>query len=484
MKGKMADKSLKKNFGYQAFYQIFALLLPLLTSPYISRVLGPTSLGIYSYYYSVANYFVLFALLGINNYGNRLISSCKKDGRSVVSREFSGLIVAHIAISVICLVAYIFYAFYIVNEDERIFAIIQGLMIVSSLFDINWFFFGLEEFKLTVTRNTVVKIVTVSMIFLFVRKQEDLWKYCLIMAGGTAASQIVVWPFLRKYIDFYFPSKKEVIKHLKPLFVLFIPVLAISVYKIMDKIMLGQLATKTDVGYYDNAEKIITIFNTVIASFGTVMLPRMNNLFAEGKDKEGFSYLDKSLSYILIFSYAVAFGVGGVAHNFSVWFWGENYAESGNILSILVFTLPFVAFASVIRMQYLIPKHEDKAYILSVCGGAVVNLIANTIFIPIFKGVGAAIGTLLAEIFVCVFQMHAVRREVNCLIYIRKSIPFLVAAVLMYATVHLVDCLWIDSLFLKLILQIIIGATVYLVPICVSLEKEMKLFSRLMNKKR
>lgn len=478
----MVNTSLKKNFAYQAFYQILVLLLPLLTSPYISRVLGPTSLGIYSYYYSVANYFTLFALLGINNYGNRLISSCKKDGRYVLSKEFSSLTVVHIVVSIICIVIYLIYALILVNPDERLFAIIQGLMIVSSLFDINWFFFGLEEFKLTATRNTVVKIVTVSLIFILVRKQDDLWKYCLIMAGGMVISQIAVWPFLRKYVDFIIPSKREVLKHIKPLLILFIPVLAVSVYKIMDKIMLGQLATKTDVGYYDNAEKIITIFNTVIASFGTVMLPRMNMLFAEGKNKEGFSYLNKSLSYILIFSYAIAFGVGGVSHNFSVWFWGENYSESGNILSILVFTLPFVAFASVIRMQYLIPKHEDKAYIISVCGGAIVNFIANSILIPIYSGVGAAIGTLLAEIFVCVFQMYAVRREVHCLLYVKKSVPFLVTAVLMYVVVYFINRLNIDSIFVKLFLQIFLGATVYLIPVCFFLKDEIKIFSKVMKK--
>ena len=174
----MADKSLKKNFGYQAFYQIFVLLLPLFTSPYISRVLGPSSLGIYSYYYSVANYFVLFAMLGINNYGNRLISSCRKDGKNIISKEFSSLVIVHIIVSVLCLAVYVAYALLIVSADERVFATIQGLMIVGALFDINWFFFGLEEFKLTVTRNTVVKIVTVSLIFIFVREEGDLWKYC------------------------------------------------------------------------------------------------------------------------------------------------------------------------------------------------------------------------------------------------------------------------------------------------------------------
>lgn len=480
----MADKSLKKNFGYQAFYQIFVLLLPLFTSPYISRVLGPSSLGIYSYYYSVANYFVLFAMLGVNNYGNRLISSCRKDGKNIISKEFSSLAIVHIIVSAICLVVYVAYSLLIVSDDEQVFATIQGLMIVGALFDINWFFFGLEEFKLTVTRNTVVKVVTVSLIFIFVREQGDLWKYCFIMAGGTAASQIVVWPFLKKYIDFTLPSKEDILKHIKPLFILFIPVLAVSVYKIMDKIMLGQLATKTDVGYYDNAEKIITIFNTVIASFGTVMLPRMNNLFAEGKNSEGLSYIDKSLNYILVFSYAVAFGVGSIADNFSVWFWGNNYAESGRILAILVFTLPFVAFASVIRMQYLIPKREDKAYIISVCGGALVNLTVNILLIPKYSGVGAAIGTLLAEIFVCVFQMYTVRNEVNCMIYVRKSLPYLLSAILMYVTVKSVGLFWDNSsIFLKLICQTTVGAIVYLIPSCLWLQKTTSFFSKLLKNK-
>lgn len=194
------------------------------------------------------------------------------------------------------------------------------------------------------------------------------------------------------------------------------------------------------------------------------MLPRMNHLFALGDTKTGFKYLNRSMQYILIFTYALAFGTSAIAQMFARWFWGDEFIKSGDVLIVLVFTLPVVAFASVIRMQYLIPMHKDKEYIISVIGGAMINIVINLLLIPTFGAFGAAIGTICAEAFVCIFQCFCVRKEVSCFKYMVNSIPFILAGLLMFGVVKLVRwALPIESMSICLLIQILTGSLVYCV---------------------
>ena len=465
--------SIKKNFAYQAFYEILIILMPLITSPYISRVLGAEAIGVYSYTYSIAYYFVLFAMLGISNYGNRLISSVR-DERENLNKAFSSLLVLHVLIAALVFAVYLYYCFVFVDENEKKYALIQGMFVASAIFDINWFFFGLEEFKLSVTRNTIIKIISFISIFLFVRGKDDLYIYCIIMSAGILGSQVAVWPFLKDRVSIVKVNKKDLIPHIKPLFVLFIPVLAVSIYKIMDKVMLGQITTRISLGYYENAEKITAVFTTAVSAFGTVMMPRMNNLFSKGDSNIGEEYLEKSMRWMLVVTYAVALGVVGIAPDFVRLFWGKEFSPCAPILSVLACSLPFVAFASVIRMQYLIPKHRDREYIISVSGGAIVNLIINLLLIPHYAGEGAAIGTLCAEAFVCVYQMWTVRKEVNIATNIKRTTPFLIAGIIMCAVVRAIGAIGFSNLFFGLAVEIAVGICIYFVFALYFLQDEIK----------
>lgn len=452
--------SIKKNFMYQTLYEVLIIVMPLITSPYISRVLGAEAIGVYSYTYSIAYYFVLFAMLGLSNYGNRLISSVRDD-RKLMDREFTSLLYIHGIIAVIIFGIYLLYCIVLVHEEERIYALIQSLFVASAIFDINWFFFGLEEFRLSVTRNTIIKLISFICIFVFVKEKTDLYIYCLIMAMGIFASQIAVWPFLKRRVSFVRVEKRDLVKHIKPLLILFIPVLAISVYKIMDKVMLGQMDTRRSLGYYENAEKIVSVFTTAVSAFGTVMMPRMNNLFSKGISETGNIYLQQSMKWILVVTYAVACGTVGIAPDFVVFFWGNDFLESASILSVLVCSLPFVAFASVIRMQYLIPKHMDKDYIISVSGGAIVNLLINLLLIPQYAGIGASIGTICAEAFVCLYQTWRVNKEVRAMSKLIESIPLLLGAMLMCYVVRYIGRMIEINLILRLVIEVIVGFIVY-----------------------
>lgn len=456
----MKNSSVKKNFAYQMIYEVFILLLPFLTSPYIARVIGAKGLGIYSYSYAVANYFVLFAMLGLKNHGNRVIAK-SRENRDELNSAFSNILAIHVVVSVVVCIAYIGYIFI---AEDRIYAIIQSAFVLSSVFDISWFYFGIEKFKLTVTRNSIIKILTVICVFSFVRDSDDLWVYCIIMSVGMLVSQLALWIPLKKYVSFVKPQWSQMSIHIKPMLILFIPTIAVSLYKYMDKIMVGSMNTKVQLGYYENAEKVINIVMTVITSFGTVMLPKMSNLAAK-KSKETLRYINMSMDFINCLAFGLAFGLAGVGSVFSVAFWGDEFKPSGYLIMGLAITVPFIAFANVIRTQHLIPNSRDKEYVSSVCIGGVLNLIINCILIPNYGAMGATIGTIVAEASVCIIQAFVVRKDLPISKYLKDCLFYFIFGAAMFVTVFLIGK-YMGTGIATLLVQIPTGAVIY-IALCV-----------------
>lgn len=453
----MTRFSVKKNLFYQMCYEILVLLLPLITSPYIARVIGPEGVGVYSYSYSIANYFVLFSMLGIKNYGCRVIAQVRDDPKKLCT-TFSSLLVVHVIVSLLCMVAYIGYI--LLLTSERIYAVIQSAFVLSALFDISWFYFGIEKFKLTVSRSAAIKLLNVVCIFSFVKRQDDLWKYCLIMAVGVLLNQLLLWMPLKKYVRVVRPDTQSMLSHIKPLLILFIPAIAISLYKYMDKIMIGIISGKEQLGFYENAEKVVNIPLSVIGAFGTVMLPRMSGLMQTLKKGTVLRYITISMRYIMCLAFALAFGLAGVGRVFAPLFWGKEFAPSGMIIMGLASTIPFISFADVIRTQFLIPGKRDRAYLCSVIMGAVVNLAINLALLPSFGAMGATVGTIAAEICVCIVQMWVVRRDLQLKTYLKNALPFSVIGLCMFFGVY---CLGVcmGMTWPVLFLQILLGAAFY-----------------------
>lgn len=450
--------SIKKNFTYNIAYQILILIIPLITAPYISRVIGAEGQGIYSYTYSIAQYFVLFAMLGLNNYGNRTIARVRDD-KEKLSKEFWSIYGLQTITTTIMLILYVFYILFFDNS-YKMYNTIQLVYVFSTMFDINWFFFGMEKFKLTVIRNTIIKILSACSIFIIVKSKEDLILYMLIMVGTSLISQLSLWTFLKKYIFFVKPTWNSIKKHIKPNAILFVPVIAVSIYKMMDKIMLGNLSNISNVGYYENAEKIVNIPNSIITALGTVMLPRMSNLVANGKNTKIREYIDKSMEFILFLSIPITLGLIAIGKNFAPLFFGESFAKTGEIIQYLAITLIFISWANVIRTQYLIPNGKDKPYIISVFLGAVVNFIINSLLIPKYDAIGAAIGTIFAEMVVMLYQTYTVRKELNIKKYFKYFLKFLASALVMYIIIIQLERI-IENKYILIFTQIVFGATIY-----------------------
>ena len=448
----------KKNFLYNIVYQILILIIPIVTVPYVSRVLGSTGIGIYSYTYSIVYYFMMFAMLGLNNYGNRSIAKVR-DNKEKLSRTFKEIYCMQIITSITMIILYFLYLD-IFDVKYKEIALIQSIYVISCLFDINWFFFGIEKFKLTVTRNTIIKFLSLISIFLLVKDKNDIWIYTLIASCSLLLSQLFLWPFIKKYVNNVEIKFKDVIKHFKPCLKLFLPVIAVAIYKVMDKTMIGWFSDVSEVGFYENAEKIINVPNAIIAALGTVMLPRMSNLYAKNRDEESKKVIDKSIKLMMFLAFAMTFGLICISKNFSLIFFGQGFEKSGIIIILLSVTILFLSWGNVLRTQYLIPKEYDKIYIESAFLGAIVNLIFNLIFIPKYASIGACIGTIFAELSVMLYQTISIKNELPIKEYIKDIIPFFIKSIIMFIVIYPFDFINLNNILI-IIIQVVLACIVY-----------------------
>ena len=248
-------------------YQALALILPLVTAPYVSRVLGSEGLGTCSYTNSVASYFVMFAMLGVNNYGNRAIAMARND-RETLRKTFWEIWSLQAALAVLMLAIYVCYAVF--AEGCALTALVWIPYVFSAALDVNWLFFGLEKFKITVTRNFVIKLATFGLTFVLVRGEYALICYLVLLTTSFFLSSLVLWPFVLKEFSYERPAFANVLKHLKPNLVLFVPVVAVSLYTVFDKIMLTWLSGVSATGIFENGLKVAQMPFTLITALDVV----------------------------------------------------------------------------------------------------------------------------------------------------------------------------------------------------------------------
>ena len=430
----MSQSNVKKNFLYNLVYQALVVIIPLITSPYLTRTIGSDSLGFYTFSFTFANYFVLFILLGINNYGVREIAKVRDD-KELRSKIFWEIYVFQLIMLFVVVSVYIASILLFVKEKPYLYWI-QLLYVVSAGLDVNWCCFGLEKFKLTVTRNCIIKILSAVLIFVLVKDSSDLWKYTLLIAGSTLISQIVIWPFLLKSINRVKPSSVGVKRHIKPNIKLFLPVIAVSLYRLMDKLMLGIIDTKREVAFYTYAERFIEIPGVVISALGTVMLPRTSNMISSGQSEQSRKLLARSMQFAMLFSIGAACGIAAISNIFIPWYYGADFKRCALFAIWLSPVTILTSWNNVIRTQFVIPTHRDSVYLTTVSVGAVVNVVMNLILIPFLDGIGAVIGTIIAQLMVCITQYLLTRKALSYQPFKTDTIAFSILGIAMMCVVY------------------------------------------------
>ncbi|MFI3151552.1 oligosaccharide flippase family protein [Streptococcus suis] len=451
--------SIKKNYLYNLSYQLLQLFLPFFTMPYLSRILGAGGVGIYSYNFSIANYFVLFILLGLNNYGNREIAKVRSNQDSL-SKVFWSIYFFQLSLGIFLSLCFVIYCFLFDSYSTIIWTMIP--YVISAIFDINWFFYGLEKFNLAASRNIFIRLTATFFIFILVKTINDLWIYCLINTVSLLVAQLLMWPHLFKVIYFYKPSALEIKKHIIPNLYLFLTVISISLFKTMSKIMLGLLSLPEEVGYFEISEKFLFIPLALVNSLGVVMLPRISGLVNDSS-YDSIKFLEKSLIFSIFMTSVVSFGIMGILKEFVPLFLGPGFEP---IISILIILLPstiFIAFANVIRTQYLLPLNMDKSYVFSTFLGAILSIFLNVLLIPGFGAIGTAISTLLSEIVVCSYQIFEVRKSLPIKKFFLITFPLVFSGTIMFLILSQIN--FIETKSLSLVFKILTGSIIFIISL-------------------
>ena len=452
--------STRKNAAYNVAYRMFSVLLPLVTAPYLSRTVGPEGVGLYSYAWNISYVFVLVGMLGLNDYGVRAVAQIRDD-RESLNRTFSALWQMQLMVAGVTLLVWLGYVGFIADQEKTI-ALQLTWMSVSCLCSFDWCLMGLDLFKPIALRNTFVKSAAAVSVFLLVRGPGDLWIYGLVWSLSTLLGNLSCMISLRGKVTYHPVPLRESLRHLRPCAVLFISVMAVNVYRTMDKVMVTALAGTFENGLYENAEKIIYCLSGFISAIGTVMMPKVAHMQQQGKTEELREHSDRSMNLIMCMVTAMAFGVAAVADRFAPLFYGEDFAKSGMLMAPLGFTLMMIGFANVIRTQVVLPQKRDSIFVKSVCAGAVVNLIANSVLIPSMKSMGAVIGTLMAEMTVPVVQYLILRKELPYRRYLSYAGIYAGIGVIMLACVRGIGAILPWQGWLGLGVQTLAGMVVYM----------------------
>lgn len=451
--------SLRSNFVWNSSYQVVRILTPLITTPYLARVLGSEAMGTYSYTYTVTTYFTYFCLLGLQQYGNREIARCRED-RAERSRTFCSIYAMQLCTSTIVLFAYLAYVFLL---SGALFAVslVWTIWVIAETFDISWFYYGIEEFRAITIRNLLVRLALIVCIFAFVHGADDLVIYCALQAGTFAVNSAILWALMRDKVDYVRPRRRDVLSHVRPNITLFAPIIAISVYTQLNEIILGQVAGMNQVAFYDNAYKIVTIPLAVIQSLGTVMLPRMSSVVAHGETGQEEHYLNVSSWLSQAMAFGLAFGIAGVAPEFVPVFFGSGFDPCVTLMPLLAVIIPICAWSNVLGIQYLIPHEMDRQYLLSVLAGAVVNIALCALLVGPMGAVGAAVATTCAELTVSVTQSLFIGRALPLGRYLLDAAPFAAVGVGEYVCVRLIGVA-MGATVLGLACQVVAGGAAYL----------------------
>ena len=452
-----------KNYLYNVGYNILILLTPLLTVPYISRVLGPTGVGINATTNSVITYFLLAGTVGITIYGNREIAFIREDfeKRSQVFWEIELLQITTIGLAYLAFCIFLFF-----QNQLKMYFFYQSFWIIAGAFDISWFFMGLEDFKKTVLRNILVKIISLFAIFVLVKTKNDVGIYILILSLSQLLGNATLWPYLNRIVRVPKIATLHIFKHLKPSLSLFIPQVAITIYLAVNKTMLWQLDNVTASGYYDYSDKLIKLVLAIVTSTGTVMLPHIANLYARKKMKQVKEYLYISFDFVLFIAIPMCFGIAALATSLAPWFFGSEFTMVNKLLMIEAPVIILIGLSNVIGQQYLLPTKQTRTYTVSVVLGGVTNIVINIPLILKYGVYGAMIATLLSELTVTSYQLIKVRTALKLSKLFANVGKYMFAAVIMFMPVYVLNiCMKISAI--SLFFQILIGLLIYIGMICI-----------------
>lgn len=454
------QKSLKLNYIYNVSYQVLSLITPLITTPYVSRVLGADGIGDYSFTASVVTYFSMVAVLGTLTYGNREISYLQDD-RAARSTLFWEIELLSFLSTGICTAAYLIFLLFCDRSRFSLYAI-QTISIVCVAFDIAWLLQGMEEFGKVMFRNMLFKVINIVFIFTAVRDKDDLFLYVAGMVLLALASNLSIWFYLPQYIDRPVWNNLHPMRHLKPTLALFIPSVAMSIYTVFDKTMIGLFANNFENGYYEQALKISKTALTLVTALGAVMIPRMGYYFNQKNMDKVKELTYQSYNFVWFLGVPLSFGLIGISQNLVPWFYGKGYDKITVLLPILGLLIIIIGLSNVTGIQYFVTTKRERLLTGTVIIGAVVNFVCNLILIPKLYSIGASIASVAAETVITLTQLYLIRNELSFTRIMAQSVKYLLAGACMLLVLFFENH-YLSASVLHSCIMIFSGAIVYFV---------------------
>ena len=446
-----------KNYLYNLSYQILTIILPIITVPYVTRIFTSEALGNYVFDNSIVSYFSLFAMLGIGVYGTKQIAAA-----SDVSSTFWNIYAIQLIASILSIFVYIIVVFSI-PQMEGIVPLIVGITLFANMMDISWLFSGKEDFKKITIRNVVIRVIGVISIFTFIKSSDDLYLYVFLIVIFDFLGQFVMWVPAKKFIKRPSFNTRIMKKNLHPIVLLFLPQVAISLYVVLDRTLLGLLGSYSDVGIYEQGQKLVSILLKVVSSLGVVMLPRVANLLSERRDKEAQNMVKFSFILYNLIIFPMIFGLIAVNEVFVKLFLGQNFQDVKYVLYVIVFNIMFVGWTNILGYQVLVVRNKNKEFMLSTTIPAFVSVAVNIAVIPFFGYIGASITSVVVEILVFAIQWYYSRNIINKNLLFNKDLAKIIcSSLVMFGAVMLCKMtLGLDGI-IGLIIYLAVGGISYL----------------------
>lgn len=414
-------KSVQYNFIMNFILTASNFIFPLITFPYVSRVLLASGNGKIAFSASVASYFSMIASLGIPTYGIRICATVRDD-REKLSKTAHELIIIHSIMTVISLLLFfVVYLFVDKLQQEPELLFINGISLLLNVLGVNWLYSALEQYQYITFRSLFFKVVSLFLMFGLVHKKEDYVIYGAISVFAAAGSNILNFANLGKHINLRRYKHYNLRQHMSPILVFFAQTVAITVYTNLDTLMLGFMTNDTEVGFYTAAIKVKNILSSLVTALGTVLLPRLSYYIAKGYGKEFERLIQKAVGVISLMSISLSAYFVIMARDCILLLSGTGYLEATLAMQIIIPTIIFIGLSNITGIQVLTPMNKEKYVLISVVIGAVVDFVFNAFFIAKLGAAGAALGTLVAEGSVLCIQIYYMKKMLHMQLLEKKE---------------------------------------------------------------
>lgn len=478
----MQEKSIKKNAVFNVIKTVMGLIFPLITFPYASRILMPDGIGKVNFANSVVSYFGIIASLGIGTYGIRE-GAKRRNNKEEFSQFFAELFTINFISTLAAYLLLILAVAFVPKLNEyRLLIFVCSTSIMFTTVGVDWVYCSLEEYGYRTVRSIIFQFISLIALFIFVRTKEDFLQYAVIGVFSGVGSNICNLFPLRKYINLRSLKKLKLKQHLKPVFIFFGSSIAISVFTMLDTVMLGFLSTETEVGFYSAATKIVYMIRNLFPAVFTVMFPKMSILVENSRTDELKELIQKTVCLIMCLSFPMISGLYILANPMITVLSGSSYIPAVPSMYAMTPLLLLSSVSGFLGGNVLNSMGKEKTYLLCVIIGAATDFILNLILIPDFGSLGASLATLGTEAVLFVIYVILNRKFIFSKKLLKSFSKYILSTVIMTAVCLFVAGLF-ENMFMKLALTTITGIVVYYITLLVLKDDIMKSFMQILKNK-